>query len=302
MISEEKKLDKIKGCLVGMAIGDAIGVHLEFKPYGKYDIKGFVEDNPYQIPMGHWTDDTSMALCIAESLIKYKGFNGYDQVMNYIEWYTNGYMSSTGKCFDIGGTIKQALDYHMSQTFHVGWDLVDYTNHSLGNGCIMRLAPIPLFFHDDIISAIFYAGESSKTTHTNQRCVDSCRLLSEIIFYYLNNDHTESKFSTIQNKLHPSVMQLANNEFVADEDIRGVGHVIMTLEAALWAVERTSNFRDAILKVVNLGEDADTTGAVCGMIAGAKYGYSSIPQEWKDQLFKEEMIVNYSEKLYNKQK
>lgn len=311
------KLDRIKGCLVGLAVGDALGVHHEFKQRKDVvPITDYTEGNPYDIPIGYWTDDTSMALCMAQSLVEKSSFDPMDIMKKFVKWQREGYMSSTDKCFDIGCTTRQAL-----LLFEGTKGVYPYCGSenvmSAGNGSIMRLAPIPMFFHDDINSAIEFAGFSSMITHRYVECVDGCKFLSEILWKLINGydqlnvspdsilvhiDNLGSVFFKTENKFCTNIQTIVNGSLFHKtvDTIKGSGYVVDSLEASLYCFCKTKTFEDAVLMAVNLGDDADTTGAVTGQLAGAYYGYDAIPQHWKDKLRHHDMIVELAEKLANR--
>lgn len=297
------KLNKIKGALIGLAVGDALGVHLEFtSPKDVVKIYGYTEGNPYGIPIGYWTDDTSMALCMGQSLIEKKCFDANDIMTKFCNWQRKGYMSSTDECFDIGNTTRTSLMKYWRFP-DMGPFCGDDDTLSAGNGSIMRLAPIPMFFHTNLEQAMFYAGESSRLTHANSECIDSCKFLSEIIWAHINMTDTEKIHydSVLLNnkKLSPKVKNIIlESDFLhKDAKVEGTGYVIDSLKASLWACNNSFSFEEAVLNAVNLGDDADTTGAVTGQIAGAYYGYDAIPQHWKDKLRHHDMIVEMAVKL-----
>ena len=165
--------------MLGLATGDALGTTLEFSPPGSFEpIDDMVGGGPFGLEPGQWTDDTSMALCLAESLIEKGGFDAEDQMQRYVRWYRTGYMSSTGECFDIGNTISFAL-----QRFENGsGPFAGPTDPSSGgNGSLMRLAPVALAFASDPEQAIHFAGESSRTTHGAPEPIDACRYYAGLI-------------------------------------------------------------------------------------------------------------------------
>ena len=171
--------ERFRGCLLGLAVGDAVGTTVEFRPRGTFpSVTDMIGGGPFQLLPGQWTDDTSMALCLASSLVEREGFDAHDQMDRYSRWHHEGYLSSTGVCFDIGGTVASALHYYQQ----TGDPYAGSTNPmSAGNGCIMRLAPISMFFYTDLDAIEQYAAESSRTTHGAQECVDACRLFGRII-------------------------------------------------------------------------------------------------------------------------
>jgi len=292
-------LSRYRGCLLGLAAGDALGTTLEFKEPGEFEpLTDMVGGGPFDLRPGEWTDDTSMALCLAESLIICRGFDPVHQLETYVRWHRQGHLSSTGTCFDIGGTTWEALNNFERRRQPYPGPTEDY---KAGNGSLMRLAPAPLAFAGKPEVAIAIAANSSRTTHGAPECVDSCRYFAGLLLaavnglskeQILNNEYEPAARCFLGEPLAPKVAEVAGGSFKrkGPPEVRGSGYVIHTLEAALWAFHTTDTFRDGALKVVNLGEDADTTGAVYGQIAGAFYGEDGIPAEWRAKLAMRELI------------
>lgn len=292
-------LSRYRGCLLGLATGDALGTTLEFKEPGEFEpLTDMVGGGPFDLRPGEWTDDTSMALCLAESLIICRGFDPVHQLETYVRWHRQGHLSSTGTCFDIGGTTWEALNNFERRRQPYPGPTEDY---KAGNGSLMRLAPAPLAFAGKPEVAIAIAANSSRTTHGAPECVDSCRYFAGLLLaavnglskeQILNNEYEPAARCFLGEPLAPKVAEVAGGSFKrkGPPEVRGSGYVIHTLEAALWAFHTTDTFRDGALKVVNLGEDADTTGAVYGQIAGAFYGEDGIPAEWRAKLAMRELI------------
>lgn len=279
-------LERYQGCLLGLACGDAVGTTLEFKPRRSFEpITDMVGGGPFNLEPGQWTDDTSMALCLAESLIEKKCFDPLDQMERYVRWYRTGYLSSTGVCFDIGGTTASALRRFEKnrEPFSGPTDI-----HSAGNGSLMRLAPVPLFFFPDRDAMIFYAGKSSRTTHGAQECIDACRLFASILYNALSDmDKERVLFEHDEAIIESSaVREILNGAYKGkiEDQLQGTGYVVNSLEAALWCFYATDTFREAVLKAANLGDDADTTAAICGQVAGVYYGIQVIPSSWKERI------------------
>ena len=286
----EPTLSRYIGAMLGLATGDALGTTVEFKAPGTFppvtDITG---GGPFHLNRGAWTDDTSMALCLADSLLTCNGFNPADQMNRYVRWMDEGYMSSTGTCFDIGNTVKSALHRYK----HTGNPAAGSTNpRSAGNGSIMRLAPVPLFYANSLGTAVRKSAESSTTTHGARTCIDACRYFGALIALAVNGTTKEELLSSdnpILNTLWeaeplcPEISAIAQGSFKVKEppSIVGSGYVVQSLEAALWAFNKTDTFKDGCLLAVNLGNDADTTGAIYGQLAGAHYGVQSIPTHWQ---------------------
>ena len=244
---------KHNNCLIGLVVGDALGCTLEFKKPGTFEpITTIQGGGVHKLEAGQWTDDTSLALCLAQSLIDCKGFDAKDQMQKYCKWDEEGYMSSTGECFDIGNTTLKALNKFRA----TGEPYSGMTeDSSAGNGSIMRLAPIPMYYSNNPEDALKYATLSSKTTHANVMCIDACRYMSGIIVGLLNGDSKVAVLSSmyspvkdyIDNEpLCDAVKEVASGSFKDKQppDIKGTGFIIKSLEAALWAFYTTNNFKD----------------------------------------------------------
>lgn len=289
-------LDRAKGCLVGLAVGDAVGTTLEFRQRGTFKpITDMVGGGPFNLSPGQWTDDTSMALCLAHSLVQKNGFDPLDQMNRYCNWYQFGYMSSTGDCFDIGMTVAAALNTYLKteNPFSGATD-----ERSSGNGSLMRLAPIAIFYHDDL-ELVHYAGESSRTTHGSAQCIDACRYFAGLLVAAFTASSKDELLTTDYQPVTPKVTAIASGAYLQKsyEELTGSGYVIESLESALWCFHKTTNFKDAILLAANLGNDADTTAAICGQIAGAFYGFNKIPAHWIDRLHDAELISEVAVQL-----
>jgi len=253
---------------------------------------------PFHLRAGQWTDDTSMALCLAASLVEQGGFDPADQMARYVCWQTEGYLSSTGACFDIGNTVAGALG-RFSET----GDPYSGSTHprSAGNGSIMRLAPIPMYYVNDLAQVERYAGESSRTTHGAQEAVDACRLFGVMIARALRGEPKEDLlFANDLPDLAPAIADIAAGGYRDKtwDEIVGSGYVVKSLEASLWCFWRSENYRDAVLLAANLGDDADTTAAITGQLAGAYWGAAGIPEDWLEKLAMREYIEELARYLY----
>jgi len=292
--------DRFRGCLLGLAVGDAVGTTLEFKSPGSFKpIHDMVGGGPFKLKPGEWTDDTSMALCLATSLLEKGGFAPKDQMDRYRRWRREGYLSSNGRCFDIGNTVGEALNRYRQ----TGDPMAGSTDpHSAGNGSIMRLAPVPMFYYPDLAAAVRYSGESSRTTHGAPECLDACRLLAGIICRALSGASKEMVLFGEASSFHgePKTTAIAQGEYKnkSGDKIRGTGYVVESLQAALWCFDQTDTFEAAILKAANLGDDADTTAAICGQVAGAFYGESGISKKWLGKLAMREDISTLADRLF----
>lgn len=306
-ILDSVHLDRYLGCLMGLAAGDAVGTAVEFQPRGSFPpVTGMTGGGVFRLKPGEWTDDTSMALCLAESLLETHGFNPADQMNRYLRWYLQGYLSSTGKCFDIGTTVRGAL-LRYQQTGNPYSGATDAW--SAGNGSIMRLAPIAMFYANHPATAIQMAADSSRTTHGTQEAVDACRFLAGLIIGALNGVGKEEilsdQFCPIQGlfekePLITSIAEIAHGSFKRknQNEIIGNGYVVRSLEAVLWVFYNSNSFKEGCLLAANLGEDADTTAAIYGSLAGAYYGEEGIPPAWRERLAYKDLIAAYALRLF----
>lgn len=301
--------DRYRGALLGLAVGDALGTTLEFKVPGTFKpITDLVGGGPFSLKPGQWTDDTSMALCLAESLIEKGGFDPKDQMDRYCRWWKEGYLSSTGTCFDIGITNRTAFVHYLKS----GEPFAGTTDPlTAGNGSLMRLAPVPMAFRRDIELAIHNAGESSRTTHAAPTTIDACRYFAGLLLGALEGRPKEELLSSFfypasdepywkRHPLTPEIAEIANGSFKQKQPpaIIGNGFVVRSLEAALWAFYHSDSFREGALRAVNLGNDADTTGAIYGQLAGAFYGINAIPGDWIERLSMRDYIRETADALF----
>jgi ADP-ribosylglycohydrolase len=296
--------------MLGLAVGDAVGTTVEFRSPGSFEpVTGMIGGGPFRLKPGEWTDDTSMALCLAESLIEVGTFDPVDQLGRYVRWWKHGHLSSTGSCFDIGNTVSRALNRFL-KTGEQFCGATDPT--TAGNGSLMRLAPIALFFAADVEQALDRAADSSRTTHAAPAAIDACRYFAGLLVGALRSTPKEEllmpRYSPVpgyfeSHALIPEVDEIARGSFLQREppEIVGSGYVVRSLEAALWAFHRSRNFKEGCLLAVNLGDDADTTGAIYGQLAGAYYGEYGIPEDWRVKLAQRELIEAIAAELFRRQ-
>lgn len=336
--TEEQK--RIVGSLIGLAIGDAAGAAVEFRPRDYLvanPVKNLQGGGTWGLQAGQWTDDTSMALCLASSLVTRHGFDPYDQMVRYKWWHQRGFLSSTGKCFDIGGNTRLALDefcqrqnilkeYFRERTdeqidglsYEEVRNIPNFDIHcgkadAAGNGALMRLAPVPLYYFREPEKAVKFAGESARITHGDPKAVDACRYYAALIVAAVQGEpkarllserfYEEHKSWFGQEKLHDDILKVARGSYKKprgyEDGIRGKNFIVNTLEAALWAFAfDNQSFIEGVLNAVNLGDDTDTTAAVYGQLAGAHYGLLAIPPSWTQQLFAVNFIICVADWLY----
>ena len=277
-------LDRAKGALIGLALGDALGTTLEFS---RRDTRPAVTDivggGPFGLAAGEWTDDTSMALCLTDSLLAAGGLDVRDLIERFCRWYEQGYNSVTGECFDIGVTTASAL-----QSFRAtGEPLSGSTDpHSAGNGSLMRLSPVAIRWWHHPAKAQEAARRQSRTTHAAVQAVEACALLAELLVEAIAGAPKETVLRARSWPGNAATAEVAAGSWRAKERdaIASSGYVIDTLEAALWCVHRTGSIEEALILAANLADDADTVAAVAGQLAGALWGRSGAPAAWLAKL------------------
>lgn len=297
---DEGILDRAQGALVGLAAGDALGTTVEFQAPGTFEpVVDIVGGGPFGLEPGQWTDDTSMAGCLAESILDTGGHDPVDQLRRYVAWWRHGRWSSTGTCFDIGITTRDQL-----ARFEATGEAIDpdIDQEAAANGSLMRLAGVPIRWWADPAAAAEWSGRSSMTTHPARRPVDACRVLGAMTAALIGGADASDVFTPDfwdLGPLHPRIEQVARGSWREKEPpgIRGTGYCVDALEAALWAVGGARTFADAVRRAANLGDDADTTAAIAGQLAGARWGRSGIPAAWSAILTDQRRLASVSRAL-----
>jgi len=276
--------DRAIGALLGLAIGDAIGTTLEFRARDTYEaLTDMVGGGPFSLKVGEWTDDTAMALALSDSLEAHEDLDEQDLLGRFINWWQWGIYSCTGECFDIGITTRQALmRWQSTKDPYCG----PTDPMSAGNGSLMRLAPVAIRFWKDRARLRDVAARQSKTTHGAPEAIDACIAFAEVLADAIEG---RPRLEVLRARSEPyagAIGTVMRGQWrgKARPEIRSTGYVSHSLEAALWCVDRTTHYREAVLMAANLGEDADTTAAITGQLAGALYGASGIPESWVNQV------------------
>jgi len=313
----DKHFCPIRSALFGIAVGDALGVPVEFKSRETLrrnpvtDMTGY---GTYNQPPGTWSDDSSLTFCLAEAMTQKFVLESMRQ--NFVKWAYEGYWTPHGEVFDIGITTRKAISKlaNGESTFSAGC----FDEASNGNGSLMRI--LPLIFYlcgKEIDERFFMTRQVSAVTHGHIRSVIAC-------FYYLEFARqillgkAEDKFAIykiLQSEVSDYLSKLSiNPKEVAlfdrllkgeiyrlpEEKIDSGGYALQTLEASIWCLLTTDSYEEAVLRAVNLGEDTDTTAAVTGGLAGLIYDIGSIPRKWVHQLARYEDIENLAERLAGK--
>jgi ADP-ribosylglycohydrolase len=294
-------IDRARGALLGLAAGDALGTTLEFTgpldPFAP-QVTDIVGGGPFGLPAGGWTDDTSLALCLGQSLLAAGGFDARGQIESYVRWWKQGENSVTGACFDIGDTTRAALQRYLEtgEPFAGNPDPA-----ASGNGSLMRLAPAALAAGSEA-EAVAWGGLQSRVTHATINAVDSCRFYARLIWRALHGAAREELLDPGLGDglgLAAPVARVAGGSYLTamPPEIKGTGYVVDALEAALWAFARSEDFAAGAILAVNLGQDSDTTGAIYGQLAGAHYGAEAIPARWRQALLWAEQIAALADDL-----
>lgn len=291
--------DRAVGTLVGLAVGDALGATLEnSKRDAAPPVSDIVGGGPFDLRPGEWTDDTAMALCLADSILHNEGLDQDDLLRRFRRWLRYGDNSCTGSCVGVGNTTFEAIR-RFEKTENPISDLTD--PEFAGNGSLMRLAPVAMYWHREREDALKAARDQSVTTHGTPAAVEACAYFADVL---LDAIEAQPKAQVLRPREWPAdkdVDAIARGSWIGKQrsDIQSSGYVIHTLEAALWSVSQTENFRDAVVLAANLGGDADTVAAVTGQLAGAVWGVSDIPKAWIHRLAWQQRIRQLAAALFH---
>lgn len=334
---------RIKGAIFGLAICDALGGPVEFQARGSFPkVTSMKANDNFDLPAGCFTDDTSMALCLAHALVDSNGQSKtVDQVEKYIAWWRKGYQSSTGRCFDIGMSTHRALagwNEQLREEYDglkpdsparevalasIQQQIIESLSDECfcGNGSLMRVLPVSLVARSEA-DAVDLAAASSLPTHPHLRCVHACSLYAALVYQALNGASKDelaiSLGESVVEDHHPPPPRSDKSDTPLDpvlrerlqiyrerkdwqarssDEIHSTGYVVDSLEAALWAFFNTDTFEDGAILAVNLGDDADTVGAIYGGLAGAYYGFEAVPEQWYRDLLRKDLLDAVVQKI-----
>jgi len=276
--------DRAIGALLGLAVGDAVGTTLEFSQRDAGPmLSDMVGGGPFGLRPGEWTDDTAMALALADSLAAHPMLDEADLMHRFLGWWEKGTYSCTGRCFDIGATTSQALSRWKAS----GNPMAGSTEpRSAGNGSLMRLAPVAIRHHGNRAMLRDVAARQSRTTHAAPEAVDACIGFAETLADAIEGRPRSEVLRIRAEPLAGQISAIMGGCWRGKprDAIRASGYVAHSLEASLWSVGRTGDFPSAVLLAANLGDDADTTAAITGQLAGAIHGSLGIPEKWQGKL------------------
>ena len=297
-VKASTKHDRVAGAFVGLAIGDALGAPVEFCERATFqEVTEYRAGGKFNLPAGAWTDDTAMALCLAQSLIIEGSFNAEDLLKRFSRWLEKGENTSTGVTVGVGqNTLRTLGDFRRKGTLvaeRIG-------NKNDGNGSLMRLSPVACHSFSDLAQVREMASAQSRTTHASDVADECCQFLGELLARAINGQsYQTAKAELLKSEWNYPLTSILDADYIASDrnEIKSSGYVIETLQASLWAVENSQSFDTAVLRAVNLGGDADTVGAVTGQIAGAIHGYSQVPTHLKTGLNNERKLYVTSQFL-----
>lgn len=303
-----------KDILLGTAIGDALGLPIQFlerEVVAKNPITTMEGLDQFNVPAGTWSDNTSLSFCLAESLCN--GYDLNDIINKFTKWMYEDYWTPANETFD----INYINYFTIVNLRNNGSPHIAGIDNKRGNsdGSLMRILPlVPYILNMEEEKKFRIIKEISSLAYRRPRSILACIALCEFAIQYINSQSIEKAYQAMQQ----TILQLLKKEMFIEEDIpfkrlvglsyeefknielkdiRSTGYVIDTLEASLWCVFNTTNYKDAVLKAVNLGDDTDTVGAITGGLAGIIYGYDTIPSEWLEVLAKKDDIIELADKL-----
>ena len=289
-------LSRARGALVGLAVGDALGTTNEFQPAGSFEpITDMVGGGVFDLEPGQWTDDTSMALCLADSLLAQGRYDSFDVMERYDRWRKDGYRSSTGTCFDIGNQVMRSLwDFEVNQRVL----RTAQRTTSAGNGAIMRLAPVVIadFEHREIREIVATAGLSARETHYSVEAEAATEVFAALLVGALLGWAPEHIINVGWASTGPAFDEMAARVISTDPAERAAwekntsGYIVHGLRLAVHGLLDFGSFDEAVLAIANMGGDADTNAAIYGQLGGAHFGVEAIPASWRSTLYQGEEI------------
>ena len=307
-------IEKCKAVMIGHAVGDALGVPVEFCNREMLDenpVTDMMDFGTYPMPKGSWSDDTSMSIAALDAIGEYE--LNFDRVMqNFGKWYYHSDFTPTGKIFDVGNTCSEAIENYFKLKLPLNQCglMGDYSN---GNGSLMRIHPFVLYTANmpyPVEKRIEIIHTASALTHAHKRSQIGCGIYAFILWELLENPVKESIYRGLskakayykgeEQLRHYARLFNVGFKGISRDLIRSGGYIVESLEAAVWCLLTTNSYKEAVLRAVNLGYDTDTVGAICGGLAGALYGYTSIPQEWLETLLRRDYIEELCDKAFNK--
>lgn len=290
-------LDRSVAALQGLAIGDALGAPREGLQRDSYPrMRDFTAGGTHDLGVGEWTDDTAMAISLAESLLARDGLDERDLLERFLRWYRFGENACGGRAVGISDKTRHTLEaFERTRRLDVAREV-----ENAGNGCIMRLAPLAIFHRGNPESARRSAARQALVTHGSEEAVATTVLFAEMLVVALHTGEVAAISEAARVATHPSLAAIVRGDYRTKPRaaICSAPRACDTLEAALWCLWHADDFEGAVVEAVNLGGDTDTIGAVTGQLAGAVFGTASIPRRWSAQLHSADRLVNLARRLH----
>ena len=291
--------ERFQGALAGLAVCDALAAHTQFRKPGSFaPIGDLLGGGPFDLPRGAWTDDTAMALLLAESLVE-SGFDARDQVARYSRWQREGYGSATGQCVGISANVARALTaaQYKGQPFAGSHDPL-----SLDKDPLSRVAPVVMYHFAQPTQAIGRAVDAARVTAQAPVVLDCVRLLGAMLHQALSGRDKAAVLRPprdlwVTGTTRPEVLGIYEGSYERPSEVTGGGNAVAALEAALWAFSRSTSFREGALLAANLGRDCDVVAAIFGQLAGAHLGVSAIPGIWRNSLMRQDLVNDSADRL-----
>ncbi|MBN2323598.1 MAG: ADP-ribosylglycohydrolase family protein [Spirochaetes bacterium] len=310
-MKNDRLLSKVRGALFGVCVGDALGLPVQFlsrEEVRKSPVTGMRGYGTFGLPPGTWSDDSSLTLCLAESLCE--GYDLDDIAGRFLRWYKDGYWTPSGQAFDIGNSTARAM--RRLQNGATPRDSGDTDVFSNGNGSLMRSIPIAFYTASLRERKRFeIAHEVSAITHAHPRAMAACGIYNQVAVNMLDGADPEQAVEEAKKTMKrvyrrgPFAWELVHFSRIlegdisrfGEDDIGSDGYAVHTLEAALWCLLNEDSYESTALRAVNLGWDTDTTGAVAGGLAGLYHGFESIPAKWIDALARKDDILDLTDRF-----
>ncbi len=311
-IERIERIEKIVGGILGVVTGDALGLPVQFLSRDEVksnSVTGMRGGGAFNTPAGTWSDDSSLTLCLAESLVE-KGYDTNDIADRFVRWFRDGYCTPLGYSFDIGQATAIAMNNLIKGVTPLEAGPAGENNN--GNGSLMRILPAAIYYaHLSDPELIEKICEVSRITHGHPRSQLGCSLYALYVKELLAGKNPESAYQDLRVKVQTvfggfelekelgyyQCLTKGRLPKLSEDEIESTGYVVHTLEAAIWCFMTTGSYKEAIIKAVNLGLDTDTVGAVAGGLAGVYYGLAGIPSEWLSKIIKKDWIMDLSRKF-----
>jgi ADP-ribosyl-[dinitrogen reductase] hydrolase len=294
--------ERFQGALMGLAVGDALAAHTQFRKPGSFaNVGDLLGGGPFDLPRGAWSDETAMALLLAESLLECGEFDALDQVRRFGLWQRQGHGSATGQCVGITASVARAL---ATATYKQKPFAGSHDPEHLEKDPLPRITALVMFHLVDVSSAVSRSVEAARITVQAPLALECVRLLAAMLHQSLSGrDKAEILRPPRELWMGPSprteVMEIYEGSYSRKQppEITGGGHIVHALEAALWAFHHGDNFKQGALLAANLGRDSDVVTATYGALAGAHHGVSAIPGIWRNSLMKQQHVIDTADRL-----